>query len=84
MKNKLLKVFGNFDKEIYKTVNTTYGVRGVYEITRESFDNYVRKKADQINKIFKEFDGPKRPIKKIISNDDNKVKEPLEIQNIKA
>ncbi len=70
MKSKLLKVFGNFDKEIYKTIHTTYTVRGEYTITRENFDGYVKKKIDQINKIFKEFEGAKNlPIQIVAKND---------------
>jgi hypothetical protein len=37
LKDSLLKVFGNFDKEIYKTIHTTYGVGGTYVMNRESF-----------------------------------------------
>ncbi len=83
MKNKLLAVFGNFDKEILKTVTTAYSVRGTYEMNRESFDNYVRKKTEQINKIVKEFEGPKMSPTKIIPSND-KLKEPLKNQTIKV
>lgn len=70
MKNKLLKLFGNFDKEILKNIVTTYTVRGAYEITREGFDGYVKKKTDHINKIFKDFEGPKNlPIQIVAKND---------------
>ena len=54
MKNKLVKVFGNFDREIYKITLPTYSARGGYEMARESFDNYVKKKKEQ------QSPGPKR------------------------
>ena len=65
-----MKVFGNFDKEIYKIILTTYSPRGMYEITRESFENYVKKKTDQINKIWKDFDSPKNPPTKFFPKND--------------
>ena len=74
MKNKLLKLFGNFGKEILKNIVTAYNVQGRYEITRESFDNYVKKKTDQINKICKEFEGQKNLSFQIVAKNDKVTK----------
>jgi hypothetical protein len=39
-------------------------------MTREGFDGYVKKKTDQINRIFTEFEGPKNlPIQRVAKND---------------
>ena len=61
LKKKLLDVFSNFDKEGIANLTTKYTVRGGYEITREAFDAYLKMKAEQINKIYKDFEGHKIP-----------------------
>jgi hypothetical protein len=62
----LFGVFDTFDEEIYKTITTSYSVRGGYEMTRESFDNYVKRKKEQINKIWICFEVAKKSSLEII------------------
>jgi hypothetical protein len=82
LKNKLLKLFSSFDKEILKTIPATYTVRGGYEINRESFEGYVRRKAEQISKIFKEFEHHLNSPTKIIPKND-KISSPSSNQKTK-
>jgi hypothetical protein len=52
-------------------------------MTREGFDGYVKKKTDQINKIFKELEGPTNlPIQIVPKNE--KITNPIERQKAKV
>ncbi len=78
-----MKLFSNFDKEILKNIVTTYTVQGNYEITRESFDNYVKKKTEQIKKNFKDFESEKKNPPQIFQKNE-KITNPIERQKAKV
>jgi hypothetical protein len=66
LKNTLLQVFSNFDKEIIQTIDKSSTAQGKYKMTSESFDGYVKRKKDQINKIVEDFKGLKNPSTKLV------------------
>ena len=52
-------------------------------MARESFDSYVKKKSDKINKIWKQFESPKKTPTQIIPKND-KVAHMIENQKEKV